>query len=286
MKNMISPKALLNIRKIRAKKKWGQHFLTQQSMAEKIVSRSNVSSNDRVLEIGSGLGALTLPLARAAEKVYAIERDAEMVELLKTELLAKKISNVVLLNQDILRIDLFTLLESETEKITVVGNLPYNISSQIIIKLIKSRQVISKAVVMVQKELAKRLTSTPSCKEYGRLTVLINYCSDVKKIAEVEGSSFFPKVAVDSEVLEIVFKDRPDVSVIHEEFLFRVVKAGFSKRRKTLKNALAGSELSLNVEAVVHSLHQAGIDPTRRAETLTTTEFAKLTDALWQRVHL
>jgi 16S rRNA (adenine1518-N6/adenine1519-N6)-dimethyltransferase len=286
MKNMISPKALLNIRKIRAKKKWGQHFLTQQSMAEKIVARSNVSSSDRVLEIGSGLGALTLPLARAAGKVYAIERDAEMVELLKTELLSKKISNVVLLNQDILRIDLFTLLESETEKITVVGNLPYNISSQIIIKLIKSRQVISKAVVMVQKELAQRLTSAPSCKEYGRLTVLINYCSDVKKIAEVAGSSFFPKVAVDSEVLEIVFKDRPDVSVIHEGFLFRVVKAGFSKRRKTLKNALVGSELSINAEAVVHSLQQAGIDPTRRAETLTTAEFAKLTDALWQSVHL
>lgn len=283
---MPSPKTLLNSRKLRAKKKWGQHFLNQQGIAGIIVSRANVLSHDRVLEIGAGLGALTLPLARKAEKVYAVERDSELIEILKEELLLNNISNVVLLNQDILELDFLSLLASEEEKITVFGNLPYNISSQIIIKMIRSRQFISRAVLMVQKELAQRLTASPSCKQYGRLTVLINYCSDIRMIAEVGGASFFPKAAVDSEVLEVIFKDRPAAPVIDEALFFKMVKAGFSKRRKTLKNALAASELGISAETALHCLEKAGIDPIRRAETLTTAEFAKLTDALWHEIQL
>jgi 16S rRNA (adenine1518-N6/adenine1519-N6)-dimethyltransferase len=245
-----------------------------------IVSRSNITSEDVVLEIGAGLGALTIPLAIAAKKVYAVEKDPELLKLLNTELLTHNLSNVVLIQKDILSLDLSDIFNSEGQKLIVAGNLPYNISSQILVQLIKHRNYVTRAVLMFQKELASRLISKPSRKEYGRLSVMLQYCADLKSLAHIKASMFFPKPKVDSEILEITFADRSDDSVSDETFLFKVIKASFGKRRKTLRNSLAGSELQISTKTAADALECSGIDPVRRAETLSVSEFISLSNTL------
>ncbi|MDL1969207.1 MAG: 16S rRNA (adenine(1518)-N(6)/adenine(1519)-N(6))-dimethyltransferase RsmA, partial [Deltaproteobacteria bacterium] len=184
-----------------------------------------------------------------------------------------------LIEKDILRVNIEEFAEEANRKILVLGNLPYNISSQVLIKLIKARSAVSHAVLMFQKELAQRITAKPGCKKYGRLTVMLNYCADIKKVADIKASQFFPRPKVDSEVLEITFKESLKYSD-NEEFLYRVIKAAFGQRRKNLKNALAGSELHIAAETSRHTLENAGIDPTRRAETLSVEEFVRLSNRL------
>ncbi len=277
---MTSPITLLKAWNLRAKKQLGQNFLKDPSTAEMIVARSGILPEDIVLEIGAGLGALTIPVARNAEKVYAVEKDLQLIDLLKTEILANNLSNVVLIEKNILNLDIKALVENVDRKIIVMGNLPYNISSQVLIQLINSRSAVSRAILMFQKELAQRITSQPGCKDYGRLTVMLRYCADIKTLATVKACLFFPKPKVDSEVLEIKFKSMPQYPANDEAFLFRVIKAAFSKRRKTLKNALAGSELRIDTKTAGHVLESTGIDPGRRAETLTIQEFVKLSNRL------
>lgn len=277
---MTSPITLLKAWNLRAKKQLGQNFLKDPSTAEMIVARSGILPEDIVLEIGAGLGALTIPVARIAEKVYAVEKDLQLIELLKTEILANNLSNVVIIEKNILDVDIKALVENVGRKIIVMGNLPYNISSQILIQLINSRSAVSRAILMFQKELAQRITSQPGCKDYGRLTVMLRYCADIKTLATVKACLFFPKPKVDSEILEIKFKSVPQYPANDEAFLFRVIKAAFSKRRKTLKNALAGSELHIDAKTAGHVLESTGIDPGRRAETLTVREFVKLSNRL------
>ena len=277
---MSSPKTLLAVRNLRPKKQLGQNFLTDPSTAKMIVSRSGILPEDVVLEIGAGLGALTIPLARIAKKVYAVDKDQRIIELCKAELCKNKVSNVILIENDILKVNIKELAENESRKIIIMGNLPYNISSQIIVQLIKSRSIVSRAVLMFQKELAQRITAQPGCKDYGRLTVMLGHCADIKKLADIKASLFFPEPKVDSEVLEIKFKHNVKYPANNEAFLFRVIKAAFSKRRKTLKNALAGSGLHIDAKTAGHVLIDSDIDPSRRAETLTVQEFVKLSNTL------
>jgi 16S rRNA (adenine1518-N6/adenine1519-N6)-dimethyltransferase len=262
-----------------ARKQLGQHFLENPATSEMIVNRCRVMPEDVVLEIGAGLGALTIPVARIAKKVYAVEKDHKIISLLKTELTSNSLFNVILIEKDILRVNIEEFAEEASRKIIVLGNLPYNISSQVLVKLIKARSAVSRAALMFQKELAQRITAKPGCKEYGRLTVMLNYCADIKKVADIKASQFFPRPKVDSEVLEITFRDSLKYSD-YEEFLYRVIKAAFGQRRKNLKNALAGSELHIAAETSMHALENAGIDPTRRAETLSVEEFVRLSDIL------
>jgi 16S rRNA (adenine1518-N6/adenine1519-N6)-dimethyltransferase len=245
-----------------------------------IVNRSGILPEDVVLEIGAGLGALTIPVARIAEKVYAVEKDRNILDILKTEVLANNLSKVVLMEKNILNVDIQALSETIGRKIVVMGNLPYNIASQILVQLITSRKAVSRAVLMFQKELAQRIRALPSCKEYGRLTVMLRYCSDIKKLADVKAALFFPKPKVDSEVLKIEFKTAPEHSAIDEAFLFKVIKAGFGNRRKTLKNALAASELQIDAKTAAQLLQRSDIDPDRRAETLSVKEFVTLSNNL------
>lgn len=277
---MTSPRALLTFHNIRPKKRFGQHFLTDQTTAEMIVSRSGILPEDVVLEIGAGLGALTVPVARIAREVFAVEKDRKIIDILKTEILASNLSNVVIMEKNILKIDIKSMAENIGQKIVVMGNLPYNISSQILVQLIESRKALSKAVIMLQKELAQRITAQPGCKDYGRLTVMHGYCSDIKKVADVKAPLFFPKPKVDSEVLEIKFKKRLEYSTNDEAFFFRVIKAAFGNRRKILKNALAASALNIDANTAKDVLQRSGIDPVRRAETLTIEEFVKLSNNL------
>lgn len=277
---MTFPKTLLTAWNLRPKKRLGQNFLSDPSTAKMIVSRSKISENDVIVEIGAGLGALTIPLAKSARKVYAVEKDPELVKLLNTELLTHNLSNVELIQGDILHVNIAEIYNKESNKIIVAGNLPYNISSQILVKLIHERKGISCAVLMFQKELATRIASKPSCKDYGRLSVMLQYCADIKSIAHINASMFFPIPKVDSEVLQIDFKDRADFSTSDDAFLFNLIKASFGKRRKTLRNALAGSELDINAATAVLALERSGIDPQRRAETLSVAEFVHLSNNL------
>jgi len=276
---MTSPRVLLAAWQMHARKQLGQHFLENPAASKMIIDRCRVMPEDVVLEIGAGLGALTIPVARIAKKVYAVEKDHKIISLLKTELTSNSLFNVVLIEKDILKVNIEEFAEEADRKIIVLGNLPYNISSQVLVKLIKARSAVSHAVLMFQKELAQRITAHPGCKEYGRLTVMLNYCADVKKVASIKASQFFPRPKVDSEVLEIIFRDSLQYSE-NEEFFYSVIKAAFGQRRKNLKNALAGSELYIAAETSRHALENAGIDPTRRAETLTVEEFVRLSNRL------
>ena len=277
---MTSPRILLNAWDIRAKKQLGQNFLSDRSTAEMIVTRSGIRADDVVLEIGAGLGAITIPVARIARAVHAVEIDPRLIDLLHTELLTNNIANVSVMKKNILHLDIEALSKRLGHVIVVMGNLPYNISSQILVKLINSRTAVNRAVLMFQKELAQRIMAPPGGKDYGRLTVMLNYCADLKKLATIDAALFFPKPKVDSEVLEIKFKSLPQDRAYNEKFLFRVIKAAFGKRRKTLKNALAGSQLRVNGDTALRALNLAGIDPIRRAETLTVSEFVALSSCL------
>lgn len=277
---MTSPRTLLTAWNLRPKKQLGQNFLLDPSTAKMIVARADIGSENVVFEIGAGLGALTIPLSDAVKKVYAVEKDPHLVNLLNTELLARNLSNVVLIRDNILNVDLCRISENEKCKLIVCGNLPYNISSQIIVQLIHSRHCINRAILMLQKEFARRLISGPSCKDYGRLSVMLQYCADLKPLAEVKASMFFPKPKIDSEVIDIIFKNKFDDQVVDEAFLFKTIKAAFGKRRKTLKNALAGSELPINTKTAMAALERSGIDSQRRAETLSVAEFVHLSNNL------
>jgi len=277
---MTSPKTLLKGWNIWAKKRLGQNFLVDPSSAEMIVARSGIAHDDIVLEIGAGLGALTIPAARIVRKVYAVEKDPTLLRLLHTELKVNNISNVELIEKNFLNFDIKSFAAQFSKNPIIMSNLPYNISSQVLVKLINCRNSLSRAILMFQKELAVRLTAQPNCKAYGRLTAMLQYCADIRSLAHIEATLFFPKPNVDSEVLEITFKKRPQNVAGYEEFLFKVIKAAFGRRRKTLKNSLAGSELRISDNIARHALEQAGIDPSRRAETLNVAEFEALSHSL------
>ena len=277
---MRSPRTLLAAHNIRPKKQLGQNFLADPGTAAMIVNRSGISPEDLVLEIGAGLGALTIPVARIAQKVYAVDVDPEILDILKTEILTHRLENVVIVDRNILKIDIQELAEGAGRKILVIGNLPYNISSQVLIRLIKYRSTIDRAVLMFQKELAHRITAFPGNKDYGRLSVMLQYCADIKRVAKVNASVFFPRPKVDSEVLEVRFKTTVDFAADDERFFSSVVKAAFGKRRKTLKNALAASELKIDSHTAQTVLEQSDINPVRRAETLSVEEFVRLSNYL------
>lgn len=277
---MTSPQALLAGWNIRAKKTLGQVFLADSHIAAAIVRRAGVGPQDIVLEIGAGLGALTLPAARAAGKVLAVEKDARLAQLLSTELLVNRVSNVEIVCRDFLRLDLAAVANAQPVPLVVMGNLPYNISSQILVKLIHCRDRISRCVLMFQKELAQRLTAPPGGRDYGRLSVMLQYCATVRCLKVVPAGAFFPKPKIDSEVLEIEFLPPADPAAADETYLFTVIKAAFGRRRKNLKNSLAGSELNITKEIAGRALSDAGIDPSRRAETLSVAEFVALSNSL------
>ncbi len=278
---MTSPSSLLASRSLYPKKQFGQNFLKDPSTGRMIVDRSKLSAEDIVLEIGSGLGALTIPAARQAKRVYAVEKDHEVAKLLQTELACNDINNVILINKDILTVDINEISGKENRKLIVLGNLPYNISSQILIALLNAKQSIDRAALMFQREVARRLAAGPGSKDYGRLSVMLQYSADVKKLATVGAHLFLPKPKVASEVIEIRFKKIIENPVADEALLSAVVKAAFSTRRKTLKNALANISTKNDAASIKNILAQAEIDPARRAESLSVDEFVELTNAFF-----
>jgi 16S rRNA (adenine1518-N6/adenine1519-N6)-dimethyltransferase len=207
-----------------------------------------------------------------------------MVDLLRNELLASGIDNVLIHRGDVLDFNFNEFIDHLGQPPIVMGNLPYNISSQILIRMLKNRQYVKRAVLMFQKELANRLNSLPGSRDYGRITVMLNYCAVLQPLMDLKPDQFFPKPKIDSTVLGIQFLDPPPNPAKNETFFFAVIKAAFGKRRKTLRNALSQSELMIDAKTAFNALTSAGIDPNKRAETLRADEFVRLADHLYSYI--
>jgi 16S rRNA (adenine1518-N6/adenine1519-N6)-dimethyltransferase len=263
----------------RPKKRLGQHFLKDPALIEGIMHHAGLEHSDLILEIGSGLGALTIPLAGAAGHVVAVEKDALLVENLRKKLAIRGIQNVTIHHADILKVDFSSLLKRERKKTKVIGNVPYNISSPLLEKLVRNKVRVSVAVLMFQLELAKRLVALPGTKAYGSLTVLVQYNARIRPLLEVPKEAFYPRPKVDSMVLMFDFGVPHPRRAADEILLSRVVRGAFSQRRKTLRNALKAS-MPYSEAVLIELLGKCHVDPARRAETLCLDEFICLSDGL------
>ncbi|MBU5668718.1 16S rRNA (adenine(1518)-N(6)/adenine(1519)-N(6))-dimethyltransferase RsmA [Peptoniphilus sp. MSJ-1] len=253
-------------------KSLGQNFLIDGNVVRKIADAAEITEDDNVLEIGPGVGTLTEELALRAKKVLAVEIDEKLKELHKETL---DIENVKVIYGDFLKIDLDKVLEEEFngESFKVVANLPYYITTPIIEKLVVSDINLISITVMVQKEVAKRLSAEPGNKDYGSLSVFINYYTDCKYKFQVPQTVFMPRPNVDSAVVTLKMLEREKFDT---EFLFKVVRASFTTRRKTILNSLSNSKLNYSKEDIRRALELSNISPTRRAESLKLEEFMVL----------
>jgi 16S rRNA (adenine1518-N6/adenine1519-N6)-dimethyltransferase len=276
---MTSVREILKARGLAPRKGLGQNFLANPAVAAAIVARAGLRPEDAVVEIGPGLGALTIPLARAAAAVVAIEKDAALAAALADRLAAAGIGNVTLRHADALEADFAALAAAAGRRLVVCGNLPYNISSQVVVKLVHARAHVARAVLMFQRELARRLAAAPGGRDYGRITALLGTCAAIRSLLRVGAGNFFPAPQVDAEVLEIDFAVDFGHPPHDEALLHAVIAAAFGQRRKRLKNALAAG-LGLDPEAAGRALTQAGVDPARRAETLAPAEFVAVAVAV------
>jgi len=264
---------------ITAKKQLGQNFLQGACIPSQIVEKSGVTKTDIVLEIGPGLGALTFPLAKIAQKVIAIEKDPDVAAILEEKLRKEKIQNTNLLVGDILQTDFADIANEEKTQLFVFGNLPYHISSPVLGLLTKNASHLKKAVLMFQKELADRIIASPGKKTYSRISVLCQFYGRVESLLFVDATHFYPRPKVNSEVISISFYNPNPHLRTNETLFFKIVQAAFGQRRKNLKNAFLGSSLNFSLPEITNVFQLAKIDSSRRAETLSIDEFISLTDA-------
>ncbi|MEW6183879.1 MAG: 16S rRNA (adenine(1518)-N(6)/adenine(1519)-N(6))-dimethyltransferase RsmA [Bacillota bacterium] len=280
----ISPKAVVREHLarlgIKPKKGLGQNFLVNPGVTKKVVAAAELTEADTVVEIGPGLGTLTEELAKSAGKIVAVEIDRNLITILKRAF--REYRSVCFVEGDALEEDINTLVAEAGGAFPykVVANLPYYITTPLLLRFISGGLKTSLLVLMVQKEVALRLVAGPGTKEYGSISVLVGYKTRPELVAMVSRGSFFPAPEVDSAIVRLEVRSRPPVVVPDEELLFRVVRGAFGQRRKTLLNALAGSGLGLSREALKALLVQAGIDPGRRGETLNLEEFSAVARSL------
>jgi 16S rRNA (adenine1518-N6/adenine1519-N6)-dimethyltransferase len=281
---MISPKQALKILGRRPTKGLGQHFLIHQATAEKIAAAIHPGPGDVVVEIGAGLGALTLPLSRSGALVIAVEIDAELVKFLRKEFDKRNGKGVKIECMDILELDLISLYEQFQRKMKIIGNLPYNISSPVLFKLMEAADYLEEAVLMLQDEVAERVLAGPGNKDYGIISVMVAYHCECRRVMRVKPSQFHPPPKVDSQVVSLSFRDRPLTPQVEASWLLQTVKAAFSHRRKTLRNSLLASKLgNLTPDLVNGVLQEASIEANRRPESLTLEEFLRLAKGLGER---
>ncbi|MBQ2058499.1 MAG: 16S rRNA (adenine(1518)-N(6)/adenine(1519)-N(6))-dimethyltransferase RsmA [Firmicutes bacterium] len=267
----------------RTKKKLGQCFLADDAALEAIADACGLTESSLAVEIGPGVGVLTAALAERAGRVCAVELDSELIPVLADTL--SGYGNVGVINADILEVDLPALIAEQgalipggADRAVVAGNLPYYITTPIITGLLESGVPADAMIFMVQKEVADRLAASPGSKDYGVLTVTVTYYCEVKKVLDVGKEAFIPSPKVDSAVVQLTPKGDGRVRAKDDELFFRLVKAGFSQRRKTLINALTGG--GFGKEEALAAMEAAGIDPKRRAETLSVADFVRLSDAM------
>lgn len=253
---------------IKMSKKLGQNFLIKRGIVDEIVHAAELTSGEPVLEVGPGIGTLTQGLAQSGADVTAIELDRRLLEVLDTTLASY--DNVRIVHGDVLKLDVPTIMNHKPFK--VVANLPYYITTPIIMSLLESKLPIERLVVMVQKEVALRMVAKPGTKDYGALSVAVQYYTEPDIVLDVPPKSFLPAPAVTSSVIRCVLRKKPPVYVIDEKLFFRVVKAGFAQRRKTFANTMKTTGLSK--DRIEELLAKANIDGQRRGETFTLQEFA------------
>ena len=271
--------AILNKYGLRANKKLGQNFLINESIIYDIVKKANVTKEDVVIEIGPGLGSLTKELINNAKKVIAIELDPNMIDILKSRF--GIFDNFEVIYGDVLKIDLEELIKGY-DSVKVVANLPYYITTPIIMKLLEDRLKIKSITVMVQKEVGERICATHKDKEYGAITVSVQYYSEPQIIIDVPKENFLPAPEVDSCVIRLDMREKPPVSLKDEKLFFRLVKGAFTQRRKTINNSLTCSGKSK--EEIIAALNKLGIDSKLRAENLSIQQYADIANTLVEAV--
>lgn len=265
-------------------KSLGQNFLIDYNIIEKIIQGSNITKEINVIEVGPGIGSLTQGLSEAAKKVVAVEIDKKLIPMLADTL--KGYENTKVINEDILKIDLHQLIREEFDggDIKVIGNLPYYITTPIIMRFLEEKVPIQSITIMIQKEVADRMNAKPGKKDYGALSVAVQYYCTTEIITIVPPSVFIPQPKVDSSVIKLNRLEEPKVKVASEKLFFGVVKDAFGKRRKTLLNALSSGDLQLNKDMVRETLKECGIDEKRRGETLSLEEFAAITNRFAEKI--
>lgn len=277
---MSSPKEIINHYQIKPHKKMGQSFLVDQNIIRNIASLANVNDNDIVVEIGAGIGVLTESMAKNAAKLIAVELDYKLVDVLKEKL--GKYDNVEIHAGDILKFDFCKITKSDNQKIKVVGNVPYNISSPLLFRLLSFRKIIGQFILMFQKEVVQRLVAEPGGKEYGVPSVILQMFADVQRVMDVPASCFYPRPKVESSIIKGNFLEKPVVELVNEDFFVRLVRDSFAQRRKTLINNLKHSKLVTDIQEtdIKEALKMVGIDGTRRSETLSIEEFGYMSNFL------
>ncbi len=264
-----------------ARKKYGQNFLIDPHVLEKIMEAAQITKEDCVIEIGPGIGTMTQGLCERAGKVLAIEIDGELIPILKDTL--SSYNNVTVLHADVMKTDLHQLIEEENQgkPVKVVANLPYYITTPIIMSLFESHIPIKSITVMVQKEVADRMQEGPGSKDYGALSLAVQYYASPEIVANVPPNCFVPRPKVGSAVIRLTAHERPPVDANDPAHMFRLIRASFNQRRKTLVNGLFNSpELDYQKEQITEALQDLGLSEDVRGETLTLNEFAMLSNRL------
>lgn len=277
--------AVLNKYRFVFQKKYGQNFLIDTHVLDKIIRAAQIGADDFVVEIGPGIGTMTQYLAAAARQVMAIEIDKALIPILEETL--EGYDNVTILNEDVLKVDIRGLVEEQNngEPIKVVANLPYYITTPIIMGLFESDVPLESVTVMVQKEVADRMKTGPGSKDYGALSLAVQYYARPELIANVPPNCFMPRPGVGSAVIKLTRHEKPPVQVEEEAFLFQVIRAAFNQRRKTLVNSLNNAlDIAVPKEAAAKVLEEMGLSPSIRGEALTLEQFAELGNRLWERL--
>lgn len=261
-------------------KKFGQNFLIDTHVLDKIIAAAQIGPDDFVVEIGPGIGTMTQYLAYAAREVCAVEIDQNLIPILEDTL--SGYDNVTVINEDILKVDLNALAREKNggRPVKIVANLPYYITTPIIMGLFEKHVPVQSVTVMVQKEVADRMQVGPGTKDYGALSLAVQYYAEPYIVANVPPNCFMPRPKVGSAVIRLTLHERPPVDVQDEQLMFRLIRASFNQRRKTLANGIANyAQLSYTKEEVAHAAEACGLSPTVRGETLTLAQFAALADA-------
>ena len=263
-------------------KNLGQNFLTDKNIIDKIIEGTGITEKDTVLEIGPGIGVITAEAAERARRVIAVEVDSSLLPILEETL--GEYSNVRIINEDVLKLDINRIIEEEqAERVKIIGNLPYYITTPIIMKLLDEEVKAESITVMMQKEVADRIKAGPGSKAYGAISAAVQYYCTVEKIIDVPRTVFVPQPKVDSVVLKFKLREQKAAVVQDKRLFFECIKAGFGQRRKTLLHSLQ-TVRGTSKEVIAASLAAAGIDASRRAETLTLEEFGKISNEVYKRL--
>ncbi|WP_027339757.1 16S rRNA (adenine(1518)-N(6)/adenine(1519)-N(6))-dimethyltransferase RsmA [Halonatronum saccharophilum] len=271
-------KDILQKHNIKLKKSLGQNFLTDNNILDKIVAEANLSSEDSVIEVGPGIGALTERMSEAAKEVVAVELDNRLIPVLNE--IFEEQDNVSIIHGDALEVDFDSLIDGDYK---VVANLPYYITTPIIMRFLEESSGAKEIVVMVQKEVGERMVASPGGKDYGILSIAVQYYTEAEIAFGVPSSVFIPRPKVDSAIVSLKVLDYPRAKVEDEDFFFKVVKSAFHQRRKTVRNSLSKAPfLSVPRDIIDQALEEVEIDPRRRAEKISVEKFIELSNAIYR----